>query len=58
GTPSTGRQTLQPGDWEVAGGIFLLDFSFKVLARVVLGRGPSYFTISSLKLDLRSWKLE
>ncbi|GKC14870.1 hypothetical protein Tco_1011652 [Tanacetum coccineum] len=58
GTPSTGRQTLQSGGWEVAGGIFLLDFSFKALARVVLGRGPSYFTISSLQLDLRSWKLE
>nr|GEW12787.1 hypothetical protein [Tanacetum cinerariifolium] len=56
--PPAGRQTLQPGGWEVAGGIFLLDFSFKALARVVLGRGPSYFTISSLQLDLRSWKLE
>ncbi|GJZ06589.1 hypothetical protein Tco_0540382 [Tanacetum coccineum] len=52
------RQTLQSGGWEVAGGIFLLDFLFKALARVVLGRGPSYFTISSLQLDLRSWKLE
>ncbi|GJZ66260.1 hypothetical protein Tco_0622956 [Tanacetum coccineum] len=49
---------LQPGGWEVAGGIFLFDFSFKALARVVLGRGPSYFTISSLQLDLRSWELE
>ncbi|GJT45176.1 hypothetical protein Tco_0953891 [Tanacetum coccineum] len=53
-----GWQTLQPGGWEVVGRIFLLDFSFKALARVVLGRGPSYFTISSLQLDLGSWKLE
>ncbi|GJY15118.1 hypothetical protein Tco_0385540 [Tanacetum coccineum] len=52
-----GWQTLQPGGWEVAGGIFLLDFSFKALVRVVLVRGPSYFTIPSLQLDLRSWKL-
>ncbi|GKC11888.1 ribonuclease H-like domain-containing protein [Tanacetum coccineum] len=51
-TPSAGRQTLQPDGWEVDGGIFLLDFLFKALARVVLGRGPSYFTISSLQLDL------
>ncbi|GKD78800.1 hypothetical protein Tco_1341421, partial [Tanacetum coccineum] len=52
------RQTLQPCGWEVAGGIFLLDFSFKAFARVVFGRGPLYFTISSLQLDLKSWKLE
>ncbi|GJX94268.1 hypothetical protein Tco_0348854 [Tanacetum coccineum] len=42
----------------VAGGIILVDLSFKALVRVVLGRGSSYFTISSLQLDLRSWKLE
>ncbi|GKF26133.1 hypothetical protein Tco_0082027, partial [Tanacetum coccineum] len=48
GTPSVRRQILQPGGWEVAGGIFLLE----ALARVVFGRGPSYFTISSLQLDL------
>ncbi|GJX39805.1 hypothetical protein Tco_0253108 [Tanacetum coccineum] len=53
-----GQHTLQPGGCEVTGGIFLLDFSFKALALVVLGRGPSYFIISSLQLDLRSWKLE
>ncbi|GJV04530.1 hypothetical protein Tco_1338099 [Tanacetum coccineum] len=58
GTPSVGRQTLQPGGWEVVGGIFLLDLSFNALARVVLGCGSSYFTISSLQLDLRTWKLE
>ncbi|GJX15592.1 hypothetical protein Tco_0216424 [Tanacetum coccineum] len=57
GTPSAWWQTLQPVGWEVAGVIFLLDISFKTLARVVLGRGPSYFTISSLQLDLRFWKL-
>ncbi|GJX76962.1 hypothetical protein Tco_0323773 [Tanacetum coccineum] len=50
--------TLPVGRTRVAGGIFLLGFSFKVLARVVLVHGPSYFTISSLQLDLRSWKLE
>ncbi|GKF45012.1 hypothetical protein Tco_0131564, partial [Tanacetum coccineum] len=52
GTSSAGRQTLQPDGWEVTGGIFLLDFSFKALAQVVLGRGPLYFTISSLQLNL------
>ncbi|GKG54936.1 hypothetical protein Tco_0562923, partial [Tanacetum coccineum] len=50
--PSAERQTLQPGGWEVVGGIFLLDFLFKALARVVLGHGPSYFTTSPLQLDL------
>ncbi|GKG60860.1 hypothetical protein Tco_0614422, partial [Tanacetum coccineum] len=48
GKPFVGRQTLQPGSWEVDGGIFLLDLSFKALARVVLGRGPLYFCISPL----------
>ncbi|GJY07427.1 hypothetical protein Tco_0374481 [Tanacetum coccineum] len=57
GKPSVGRQTLQPGGWEVADGIFLLVFSFKALARVMLGRGTLYFTISSLQFDLKSWKL-
>ncbi|GKE74828.1 hypothetical protein Tco_1536869, partial [Tanacetum coccineum] len=55
---STGRQTLQPGGWVLAGEIFLLNLSFKALVRVVLGHGSSYFTISSLQLDLRAWKLE
>ncbi|GJW70060.1 hypothetical protein Tco_0126977, partial [Tanacetum coccineum] len=55
---STGRQTLQPGGWVLAGEIFLLNLSFKALVRVVLGRGSLYFTISSLQLDLRAWKLE
>ncbi|GKC21655.1 hypothetical protein Tco_1023805, partial [Tanacetum coccineum] len=54
GTPSARWQTLQPGGWDVASGIFLLDLSFKALVRVVLGRGSSYFTISSLQLDLRA----
>ncbi|GJW93048.1 putative nucleotidyltransferase, ribonuclease H [Tanacetum coccineum] len=45
GKPFVGRQTLQPGSWEVDGGIFLLDLSFKALARVVLGRGLCYFCI-------------
>ncbi|GJV33015.1 hypothetical protein Tco_1393415, partial [Tanacetum coccineum] len=58
GTPSAERQTLLLGGWVIAGGIILLDLSFNALARVVLGRGSSYFTISSLQLDLRSWKLE
>ncbi|GKE23974.1 hypothetical protein Tco_1435486 [Tanacetum coccineum] len=52
------RQTLQPGGWVVAGEITLLGLSFNTLVRVVLGRGSSYFTISSLQLDLRSWKLD
>ncbi|GJS43152.1 hypothetical protein Tco_0568195 [Tanacetum coccineum] len=56
--PSWVIQTLQPGGWVVADGIILLDLSFNALARVVLGRGSSYFIISSLQLDLRSWKLE
>ncbi|GJZ70247.1 hypothetical protein Tco_0633797 [Tanacetum coccineum] len=30
--PPAGRQTLQLGGWDVAGGIFLLDFSFNALA--------------------------
>ncbi|GJY02316.1 zinc finger, RING/FYVE/PHD-type containing protein, partial [Tanacetum coccineum] len=57
-TPSVGRQTLKPGGWVVAGEITLLYLSFNALVRVMLGRGPSYFTISSLQLDLKSWKLE
>ncbi|GJX42954.1 hypothetical protein Tco_0259630 [Tanacetum coccineum] len=58
GKLSAGRQILQPGSWVLAGEIFLLNLSFKALVRVVLGRGSSYFTISSLQLDLRAWKLE
>ncbi|GKD41956.1 hypothetical protein Tco_1266601, partial [Tanacetum coccineum] len=50
--PPAGRQTLQPGGWVVAGGIILLDLSFKALVRVVLGRGSLYITVSSLQLDL------
>ncbi|GKB68796.1 hypothetical protein Tco_0930208 [Tanacetum coccineum] len=53
GTLSAGRQTLQPGSWVVAGGIFLLNLSFNVIVQVVLVCGSSYFTISSLQLDLR-----
>ncbi|GKC13824.1 hypothetical protein Tco_1010606, partial [Tanacetum coccineum] len=30
--PPAGWQTLQSGGWDVAGGIFLLDFSFNALA--------------------------
>ncbi|GJR42272.1 hypothetical protein Tco_1310375 [Tanacetum coccineum] len=56
--PPVGRQILRPGDWVVACGIILLDLSFNALARIVLGRRSSYFTISSLQLDLRSWKLD
>ncbi|GJX60872.1 retrovirus-related pol polyprotein from transposon TNT 1-94 [Tanacetum coccineum] len=32
--------------------------AIRALVRVVFGRGYSYFTISSLQLDLRAWKLE
>ncbi|GJR73960.1 zinc finger, CCHC-type containing protein [Tanacetum coccineum] len=53
GTLFVGRQYLQSGSWEVIRGIFLLDFAFKVLALVMLSRRPSFFIISSLKLDLR-----
>ncbi|GKF03076.1 hypothetical protein Tco_0029999, partial [Tanacetum coccineum] len=56
--PPAGRQTLQPGGWVLAGEIFLLNLSFKALVRVVHGRESSYFTISSLQLNLRAWKLE
>ncbi|GJR63293.1 hypothetical protein Tco_1505455 [Tanacetum coccineum] len=54
GTPYAEWQTLQPGGWVVTGGIILLDISFNALARVVLGHGSSYFTISLLQLDLRN----
>ncbi|GJX20312.1 hypothetical protein Tco_0222989 [Tanacetum coccineum] len=47
-----------PGGWVLAGEIFLYNLSFKALVQVVLGRGSSYFTISSLQLDLKAWKLE
>ncbi|GKC45811.1 hypothetical protein Tco_1063533, partial [Tanacetum coccineum] len=55
---SVERQTLLLDGSVLAGEIFLLNLSFKALVRVVLGRGSSYFTISSLQLDLRAWQLE
>nr|GFA80186.1 hypothetical protein [Tanacetum cinerariifolium] len=51
-TLSVGWQSLQSGGWVLAGEIILLNHSFKALVRVMLGRGSSYFTISSLQLDL------
>ncbi|GJX65709.1 hypothetical protein Tco_0300052 [Tanacetum coccineum] len=63
--PRAGRHGFLPGGRlssraaeRLLVGIFLLVYLFKALARLVLSRGPSYFTISSLQLDLRSWKLE
>ncbi|GKB25489.1 hypothetical protein Tco_0864890 [Tanacetum coccineum] len=58
GKLSAGRQTLHPGGWVLTGEIFLLNLSFKALVRVLLGHVSSYFTISSLQLDLGAWKLE
>ncbi|GJU07655.1 hypothetical protein Tco_1124085, partial [Tanacetum coccineum] len=45
-------------DGILAGEISLLNLSFKASVRVVLGHVSSYFTLSSLQLDLRDWKLE
>nr|GEW36933.1 hypothetical protein [Tanacetum cinerariifolium] len=61
--PPAGRHTLcllaeSPAGLLFAREIILLNLSFKALVRVVLGRGSSDFTMSSLQLDLRSLKLE